>query len=389
MNIPNHIQQDLIDCINGKAYLEQKARVKVWLREDVENKKSYEEFSRWYYRSLYADLYDKIDVNKAKYQVKLSLQNQLRKRRILQWGSVAASLIVLLSITLLFKMFYQGANDCNLVEQDDYKKAVLQLSTGEEVCLSSKCQLQINDKNASIKQSFNEGMKYSAIDADEEDTIAHELVYNTLTVSRGGEFKTTLADGTQIWLNAQTEIRYPVVFEGNTREVYLKGEAFFKVTHNVDQPFIVHTANITTTVLGTSFNVSAYTSDSYPSVTLEDGAVRVSTEQNTLLIEPGWQVWMDLNKKLVANKVNIKHYSSWREGKLVFHRMSLDQISANLERWYDVQFYFTEEVLRELEFSGGIHKTKPLKFILQLIEETTDVKFIIDNKKITVERGEK
>ncbi|MCT4587371.1 MAG: FecR domain-containing protein [Carboxylicivirga sp.] len=390
MNIPDQLQQDVISCLNGGATAEQKADVKRWLKESKSNFKEYEELSRWYFRAQYSNLYNQIDVDKAKFSVISSVKFHERRKRLLKWSTVAASLLVMLSLTYFARHLnteaYENLSAINTEDMSPYKKAVLTLSDGKEVFISDKAEINLRDQTAEVKQLVKDGIQYSASKSETSANEEGKLTFHTLRVPRGGEFKTTLIDGTQIWLNAQSEIRYPVVFTGNTREVYLKGEAFFEVAHDADKPFIVHTSSLTTKVLGTSFNISAYDEDSSARITLEQGSVKVNGNGQELILEPGWQASLNVRNQLISQKVKVSHFSSWRDGKLSFHRMPLEQITSNLQRWYDVEFEFEDEKLKDLQFSGGVHKTRPIGFILKLIEETTNVKFNIKEHTIKVEK---
>lgn len=198
--------------------------------------------------------------------------------------------------------------------------------------------------------------------------------YNTLSIPRGGEYQLVLSDGTHIWMNAESSLRYPVSFSGDTREVTLEGEAYFEVAHDEKHPFKVHTALGTIGVLGTSFNVSAY-----PQVpvcaTLVSGSVAVSTKTSEVMLAPGRQALLDEDGRIETREVDASFISSWRTGTYLFQNMPLRDIAAQLSRWYDVDIRFRSAALEDIRFTGGIVRDEELAFAVDVIERISSVHF--------------
>lgn len=199
--------------------------------------------------------------------------------------------------------------------------------------------------------------------------------YNTLTIPRGGEYQLVLSDGTHIWMNAESSLRYPVSFIEDTREVTLEGEAYFEVTHDEKRPFKVHTALGTIVVLGTSFNVSAY-----PQVpvcaTLVSGAVAVSTKTSETVLTPGRQALLAGDGRIEMRKVDVSLISSWRTGTYLFQNMPLRDIASQLSRWYNVDIRFHSAALENIRFTGGIVRDEELAFAISIISEVSSVRFV-------------
>ena len=197
-----------------------------------------------------------------------------------------------------------------------------------------------------------------------------------------------LADGTKVWVNSETRLRYPVSFTANkTREVELVyGEAYFDVSpsteHNGSR-FVVLTDGQRVEVLGTEFNIKAYSEDKYVSTTLVEGKVLVENGMESKNLSPGHQSVLDRDsKKLGVSKVDVYNEVSWKDGLFSFENRSLEDIMQVLARWYDVEVVFEDKAIEELSFNGVFRKTLSLKEILDIIQNTNVVKYEINRKTI-------
>lgn len=259
--------------------------------------------------------------------------------------------------------------------------AVLQMSDGREVALGSL-------ENASLQEGEREiradrGMvDYTS---DRPASVEREEKYNVLSVPKAGEFRIVLADGTNVYLNAGSELRYPVAFLGGQRLVYLKGEAFFDVAKDAEHPFVVRVGAMDVKVLGTRFNVNASRVDGVYETTLLEGKVEVGdrlTSQQVVL-SPNEQARLK-GGKLSVREVDASLYTSWMDGKFYFERETLEEITAQLERWYDVHFFFLRESMKQERFTGVVRKDDSIEYLLSLIEKTTNVKFSVNGQTVTV-----
>ena len=224
---------------------------------------------------------------------------------------------------------------------------------------------------------------YRAI--EEETSTPKVEEYNTLVVPRGGEYMLELSDGTKVWLNSDSELRFPVTFVGDRRNVEIEGEAYFEVKKDSLHPFIVHTPHTNTKVLGTSFNISAYEDEELTAITLVQGKVEVYNQNEKCILEPGWQaVSNNISEEMKKQQVNITSYVSWKEGMFEFYDMPLGQLIVQLSRWYDVDFFFVNETTRQFKFTGAIKRSNTLKFMLEFIEKTSNVYFKVNGNVIQV-----
>lgn len=216
--------------------------------------------------------------------------------------------------------------------------------------------------------------------------VSHaDLVYNTLTVPRCCEYRMVLADGTQVWLNSESELRFPVNFTGNERRVFLKGEAYFQVAKDETKPFRVETGALEIEALGTQFDVNAYRDNGQWMTTLVEGRVRVSVggTKQTCVLEPGKQALLH-NNVLTVSDANVEEITGWKEGRFVFRNMTMENIARQLERWYDVEIGFPDVVVRYYRFTGVMKRYHQLSQLIEMIEETTDVKFQVNGREVKI-----
>ena len=229
----------------------------------------------------------------------------------------------------------------------------------------------------------------SYLPVNNKSGLSQDIVYNKLSVPKGGEYRIELEDGTKVWINSASRLRYPVVFSGDTREVYLDGEAYFEVRRDVDRPFIVHSGEQKVTVLGTSFGISCYASEANDYTTLVSGKVKVDLERGkqSFVLEPGMQVAYNKESGVaMERKVDVAEFVAWKDGKYIFKQKRLEDILSTLSRWYDFEVFYRNEDVKEVLFSGELRRFDDFSYLLRLIERTSDVKFVIDKKVVQVMR---
>lgn len=197
---------------------------------------------------------------------------------------------------------------------------------------------------------------------------------NTITTPRGGQFQVTLPDGTKVWLNAASSLKYPVSFnerretgERGTRLVELSGEAYFEVAKDKAHPFIVKSGKQDVEVLGTHFNINSYQNEKDIKTTLEEGSVRVSAERSSKIIVPGQQVRLDANGSIAVIQADLETELAWKNGKLKFRDATIQQIMREVSRWYDIDIRYEGAVPADL-FTGGISRKSNLSSVLRIFE---------------------
>lgn len=221
--------------------------------------------------------------------------------------------------------------------------------------------------------------------------IADSLLYNTLIVPRGGEYSLVLSDGTEIWLNADSRITYPICFKGTTREVSISGEAYFKVSKYAGKSFVVKTNHGNIRVLGTEFNVKDYPDDKKLTLTLVKGKIDYGRQgmQRHFELKPNQQLTVDGQDPPVLQTVNPYYDICWKDGQFMFQQQKLEDLFRQLERWYDIEVSYTDESLKQLHFSGELSRYKNVDTFVDVFERSAGIKMKIDGKRLIVSRADR
>jgi len=281
----------------------------------------------------------------------------------------------------------QTIAEIDTVFQPGSQKAVLILSDGGSVELDEgKALADMLEGDARINNQ-NSLLSYTSEDRESQLT---EIIYNELRTPRGGGYKLQLVDGTGVWLNAGSSLRFPVSFTKDARTVYLEGEAYFEVTHD-GKPFVVSSGDMDVEVLGTSFNISAYADEPLFKTTLVEGKVSVElkgqgdTQSNSLELSPDHQAIFKRSESVLSDvEVNTTQYTSWMRGKLEFDNESLDLVMKRLARWYDFDYEFENPQAKEFHFSARLNNGENISTIIEMLEMTTDVEFELRDQKIVI-----
>jgi len=214
------------------------------------------------------------------------------------------------------------------------------------------------------------------------------IKYRTVAVAKGEMRRLFLSDGTEVWVNAESTLRFPERFNRETRELYLEGEAFFKVHHDADKPFIIHSKFLNTTVLGTSFNVSAYRNE--PSkITVKTGKVGVGdkAQRGIVMVTPAQQLIYAEGKGFTLRKqVDVQEYLGWKNGDLIFTGKTLKEMKVIIERRYNVQIHFKNDKLQDCSMVGSYHQ-ESLKNILEAMRFSLSIKYQIKGREIEISGG--
>lgn len=263
-------------------------------------------------------------------------------------------------------------------------KAILELADGSIVNLEKEDK-QIAEYDGTIVQNTKKQLIYKPVDKKQNPK---KVRYNTIKIPRGGEYQLSLADGTKVWLNAETILKYPVAFSDKTREIFMEGEAFFEVAKNSDWPFIVHTSNVKVNVLGTSFNIRAYSDEEVSTTTLVSGKVSLtqpnSDEEYNLI--PNEQATVS-KQETIIEKVNINQIIAWKNGRILFEENTLEQIFNDLSRWYNIEITYADQEVKDLRFSIDVKRYSEFDKILEIIELTKKIKFEINENKVTIRKN--
>jgi transmembrane sensor len=305
---------------------------------------------------------------------------------------IAASILLLIATYFATEIFISEPETLLSAENIQFdpgvKKATLILDSGEEVKLESKRDTLIHEADVTIKNTKSQ-LNYQTSKELTNKKVKQEIKYNTLIVPRGGEYNLTLSDGTEVKVNSESILKYPVTFTNEHRNVQLIGEAFFEVKTDSLRPFTVTSGEHIVKVYGTSFNVKSYQNDDYIATTLVEGKVAVSTTIKDAIeqeLKPGCQsVYQKELNEFNQQKVNIKEFTAWKEGRFYFRDMRLDEMTEILGRWYDVEFQFRNENTKGLTFNGNLKKYENIQTILNQLVKTNEITFYAYDKIIYVD----
>lgn len=282
---------------------------------------------------------------------------------------------------------YKGTNKLfhNDVAAPSGKMAVLTLANGKKVSLGQHAQLQLKESDSTLLDNDSSVLTYShPAGANNEETL-----YNKLETPAGGTYHLVLSDGTQIWLNAGSSLRFPTTFHGNKRSVYLAGEAYFEVNSDPAHPFEVEASEgMTVKALGTHFDVMAYPNEGKSMASLLEGRVQVSladpaTASCELQVSQSG-IYNHHTGQLIVRPVDTSMVVAWRRGLFMFENNRLSEVMSQLSRWYDIAIEYESDHVRSMHFTGVISRQEKLSKVLEMLQLTGGAHFGIEGKKVTI-----
>lgn len=389
-NTPKIDWEIVVKKINGTVSKAEESSFNEWVNSSSENRKYYEDTIK-YRKSVASGKLSSVDISAAKSCLNAKRKRKIFKSRFIKLSRYAALFIIPLAIGALLFNIVNKDTDTNKIAKIEpiSNKAYLTLSSGERVYLSNKTKIDNITENdgTTIKKQDNE---ISYLGKNDTKTATSEILYNEIKIPRGGEYQMILSDGTKVWLNSASSLKFPVNFNSKTREVKLEGEAYFKVKKDASRPFIVKTSKGNIKVLGTSFNVFAYKNEEVSHTTLVEGKIEFSKDGNKKILAPGEQAISSGNKgNFQVRKVNTFLYTAWKDGLFVFEGESLESITNKLSLWYGVNFFFYNKEAKNYKLSGHMKRYEEFTDILKLIEGIIDVKFKIKGETITIYKAQK
>lgn len=330
-----------------------------------------------------------------KIYIKIINAPQIGKRTI--WWKYAAAAVVVLLLSTAGYLWFNQSSEQNLARKEEQpqkaneilpggERAVLTLADGSQVILDSANTGTLSTQGSvKVVKLSNGQLSYQFTDTPADGS---EVLFNTISTPRGGQYQIVLSDGTKVWLNASSSLHFPATFIGSERNVELKGEGYFEVARNEKKPFNVSVSGMKVRVLGTHFNVSAYDDDAHVETTLLEGSVEIEKGGVKKIIHPGEQARVEntsSDSKINIRNVNVDDVIAWKNGRFIFQGDNIQSIMRQLSRWYDVSVSYEEGVTRE-EFVGVINRSRYVNIaeILEMLERTRAVSFEIVGRHVTV-----
>jgi transmembrane sensor len=263
-------------------------------------------------------------------------------------------------------------------------RALLTLPGAGPIVLNDSSSRQLENRTGGSIVKAGSGILVYKANAQAGHSGTETEIFNTISTPRGGQYQVILPDGTHVWLNAASSLRFPSAFKGEKRLVKLNGEAYFEVAKNKRMPFIVQTENQEVEVLGTHFNISSYTDETAPKTTLLEGSVKVTAQTGQKVLSPGEQAQTNKDTRMIkVMPVSIEDAIAWKNGYFVFNDEKLESIMHRVSRWYDVEYHF-EGKQGDLSFLGVVERSKNISSLLKVLESTGNVHFKIEGRKIIV-----
>jgi transmembrane sensor len=312
------------------------------------------------------------------------------KKNLFTLPRVAAAILILISAgTYLFlnnkpaKDIAQSKSISRPLKTDispGGNKAVLTLADGTAIILDSAQNGIISQQGNTKVLKLNSGqLAYNTL-----NNTPAEVLYNTISTPRGGQYQVVLQDGSKVWLNAASSLRFPTAFTGKERTVQLTGEAYFEVAKNAAMPFKVQVNKMEVSVLGTHFNVMAYDDESSIKTTLLEGSVRVTKGNANALLKPGQEAVLNpAEEGFKVDEADVDEAVAWKNGLFQFNSTGLKSIMRQISRWYNVEVSYEGDVSGK-SFSGLISRNTNLSDVLKMLQLTREVQFKVEGKKITV-----
>ncbi len=376
--------QKYIDGVASSTEIEE---LEKWVRADIQNLQTFKEQIKLH---NYTKKDAPVAFNKeiAFQKVMQSVHKKRKGEGSQKWHKYAAILIVIITSSVLGKLL--------LFNEKDYKPKdlITENSTNTEdilLTLPDGTVKVLSHQNLSSKKknTYHEHGELSYQPTELKNN--HKIEYHTISIPKGKKFKLTLSDNTIVWLNAHSKLKFPKVFYKNevNRTVFLEGEAFFEVTTDASQPFIVKTSGIDVKVLGTKFNVSSYSPDAMVKTTLVEGSVQISEikkHENNIKLLPGHQAsFHKENKNLDTKKVDVNQYISWLDNKLIFSNEKFENILKRIERTYDVSVLNEYPEINTQKYTGEFD-IESIDEIFKILATSTPFEYNINQNKITIRK---
>lgn len=378
--------------LTGELSERERVELEAWLRDSEEHQVLFEKIKKEIRISSESSLFRSLNDEVAWQKFKTTARERKRRvyvRRILTYAAV---IVLPLAVVAGFLFLNREKDTLSIASERVVKitpggpRAVLitaDQTVHELNGVQGQREIEV-EKGVVIKQG-GANLEYDSLVASVQEVA---LAMNALRVPRGGEFRLKLSDGTNVYLNSASELKYPVCFDEKERKVYLSGEAYFEVTKDSDRPFYVVTEEVQVRVYGTEFNVNTHQPGKVHTV-LVDGKVGIKKRGMTgeITMKPGELASFDRNAgTFEVKEVDVRQYVVWKDGYFTFENESLEQILNTLSLWYDVDVFFQSESAKQLVFTGYMKRYNDISEILNAITDVVGVNFTINGKTIIVSK---
>jgi len=376
----NYIAKLIQKLLRGQETVDERNSIEYWRKSDKRNDELIEDFRDA--KNIEQDLNFFADLDEGKAWEKVDGVRHGNKKNYWPFIRIAAVFVLLFGAAIFYlhdkETNHSGTTTAHKVQKKDILPAkpgaLLLLADGSVVPLESS--VKTLDPKAVIGK-VSKAAGETAVRPEEKGTE-----YNTLVVPKGHFYKLSLEDGSQVWVNANSQLKFPVKFDKNERRVILDGEAYFEVSHDIKRPFYVESKGNEVKVLGTHFNINAYNAD--VRTTLSSGRVQVSHSGEVLFLEPGEYANL-AGGRLSKGKADLEHDLSWHNNQFYFKKETIVEIASTLSKWYDIQVKFKQDVALNKVYTGNFKRDVKLSEVLEMLTYVCNLKFELNGKELTIE----
>ncbi|MEO6520121.1 MAG: FecR domain-containing protein [Mucilaginibacter sp.] len=385
----------ILKQLKGELSVTEEIKLNAWLKESPENMHLLEKLQDERLVQTDLDFFSAIDQKDAWQNIvlrgqKTSFANQVYLL-IQKWKYAAVLLMALAAGGVWYKL--KPITVLNpqtaVTKKSRFKNDVPPGSEKAKLILADGSVMNVNGQSSGMVKTYGNLkiisehglLTYKSV-AGIQQVSNHQ--FNTITTPKGGKYKVELPDGSLVWLNSESSLKFPVAFSKHERRVYLTGEGYFEVAKDKHKPFKVFANNSIVQVLGTHFNVEAYKNEGAEKTTLLEGSVKIFNKQHSKLIVPGQQASIMANSKNIRiNTIDVKEIVAWKDDLFVFDSEGIESVMREVARWYNVDVEYKDPI-PQIHFSGSISRSNNISQILNMLELTGGVHFSIDGRKVTV-----
>jgi anti-sigma factor len=372
--------------LTGDLSEEEKVKLEDWIHGDSSRKRLFDEICEERNVARDLEVYERVNKESAWEKVvcrgNIKLQHSSRRLGWYRWVAAVMLPVMVAAGYFIREMkrdsLQQGVEIASI--EPGKSKAILRLGNNRVLEITKERETHVDVAEGVAATNNSLGMIYP------EQVATGKTEYNVLEVPRGGEYTVTLSDGTVVHLNSGSELRYPVAFGAERREVFLSGEGYFEVVKDSVRPFFVNADKLKIRVYGTSFNVNTYDLENIQTVLVE-GKIGIQTmNMNTeYMVKPGQLALYNQEKgTMEILNVDVLPYVAWKDHEFMFDDESLEKIMNRLSLWYDVDVFFQTASLKQLHFTGHLGRYDDISHILDAISGVTQVKFSVKGRTIIV-----
>lgn len=375
----NYIAKLIHKLFRGQANEEERSSIEHWKKSDQKNEDLIDSFRDS--KNIERDLIFFAELDEDEAWRKVGRAPKIKKIDFRSFGRVAAASIVLFGLVLFYLRDKKVIDSDKTAINKVIKKDILPAQSGALLLLADGSVVPLESSVKTLHPEVVVGETKEAIEAAVQSEES-QTEYNTLVVPKGHFYKLNLEDGTQVWVNANSQLKFPAKFDKSERRVVLEGEAYFEVSHDIKRPFYVESRGNEVKVLGTHFNINAYSTN--VRTTLSSGRVQVSNSGELLFLEPG-EYTKFAGGKLSKGKADLEHDLSWHNNQFYFKKETIVEISSTLSKWYDINVKFKKDVALDKVYTGNFKRDVKLSEVLEMLTYVCNLTFELNGKELTIE----